>query len=282
MSASTSSLSVARVIVYPFSYTLKLGQYKQLIAVPKDASGNTLSLVGRSVSWKSSNPAVATVYKGNVRARGAGTVTITATVDGVRGTTKITVKAPISVASVTLTPSSGSVQVGQYLQLHATPKDASGNPVSGQTVTWSSSNPAIAKVYSNGLVQAVSAGSVTISATAGGKTGHAAITVTTAPVVSAPSSSTPSTSDVASVVVYPTIYSLTVGQYKQMIAVPRDASGHTMSLVGRTVVWSSSNPAVATVSASGLVVAKSVGVVTIKATVDGTVGTAKITSALPY
>ena len=53
------------------------------------------------------------------------------------------------VASVAVTPLATSVIVGATAQLTAAPRDANGNPLSGRTVTWSSSSPTIATVSSN-------------------------------------------------------------------------------------------------------------------------------------
>src|SRR5438445_4107398 len=92
-----------------------------------------------------------------------------------------------SVASVTVSPASASVSVGQTVQLTATPKDANGTALTGAVVTWSSNNAAVATVSGSGLVTAVAAGSVTSTATSGGISGPAAITVT------APVSTTPGT-----------------------------------------------------------------------------------------
>lgn len=88
-------------------------------------------------------------------------------------TTTGTTDAPV--ASVTVTPSAGSVAVGGTLQLTATLRDAAGNVVSG-TVSWSSSNDAIAIVSANGLVSGVDVGVVTITATSGGQSDGAAVT----------------------------------------------------------------------------------------------------------
>src|SRR5437870_8691877 len=82
-----------------------------------------------------------------------------------------------SVASVTVSPASASVSVGQTVRLTATRKDANGTALSGAVVTWSSNNAAVATVSGSGLVTAVAAGSVTSTATSGGISGPAAITV---------------------------------------------------------------------------------------------------------
>ena len=50
----------------------------------------------------------------------------------------------VAVSSVTVTPTSASVQVGATVQLTATPKDADGNPLTDRTVTWASADTTIA------------------------------------------------------------------------------------------------------------------------------------------
>jgi hypothetical protein len=67
------------------------------------------------------------------------------------------------------------------VQLVATPKDASGTPLSGRVVTWATSNAAVATVSGSGLVMGVAAGAATITATSGGVNGTAALTVTVLP-----------------------------------------------------------------------------------------------------
>jgi hypothetical protein len=63
----------------------------------------------------------------------------------------------------------------------ATVKDQNGNVMTGQTVTWTTSNSAAATVNSTGLVTGVAAGSATITATSSGKSGTSSITVTALP-----------------------------------------------------------------------------------------------------
>jgi len=82
-------------------------------------------------------------------------------------------------ASVTVTPASASLTVGQTAQLTATPRDAAGTALTGRAVTWSTSAGGVATVSGSGLVTAVAAGSATITATSEGQSGTAAVTVTT-------------------------------------------------------------------------------------------------------
>jgi alpha-tubulin suppressor-like RCC1 family protein len=65
-----------------------------------------------------------------------------------------------------------------------------------------------------------------------------------------------------------------IGSRFQMTAIPRDAQGNV--LPGRPVVWSSTDPSVATVSATGLVTAVAVGAATILADVEGVRGQARV------
>jgi uncharacterized protein YjdB len=167
---------VASVTVTPPTASVDEGTTVQLTATPLDANGGALS--GRTMSWSTSAASVATVSSsGLVTGVAAGSATITATSEGTSGTAAITVT-QVPVASVSVSPATGLVQVGQTLQLTATPKDASGNPLSGRTVTWTSTDSALAKVNGSGLVTGVAAGSVTISATSEGKSGTAPVTVT--------------------------------------------------------------------------------------------------------
>jgi len=175
-SITVTSVPVASVSVTPTSANVNEGKTVQLTATPKDGGGNPLS--GRTIAWSSSNTAVATVSSsGLVTGKVAGSATITATSEGQSGASAITV-VHVPVASVTVSPASGSVPVGSTLQLTATPKDASGNALTGRTITWSSSDNSVATVSSSGLVSGVVAGSATITATSEGQSGPSAITVT--------------------------------------------------------------------------------------------------------
>ena len=264
---TVSSVPVASVAVSPTSASVSVGQTVQLAATPQDANGNPLT--GRTVTWSSGNTAVATVSaSGLVTGVSAGAATITAASEGQSGSAAITVTS-VPVASVAVSPASASVQTGQAVQLTATPKDANGNPLSGRTIVWMSSNTAAATVNTSGRVTGVAAGSATITATSEGKSGTAAITVT-APPAPAP---------VATVAVSPASASVAAGQAVQLSAVTKDSAGTV--LTGRTVTWASSNSGIASVSGSGFVTGVTVGAATITATSEGKSGTAAITVTAP-
>ena len=79
---------------------------------------------------------------------------------------------------------------------------------------------------------------------------------------------------VATVRVTPSTAAVDVGATLQLAVATVDAQG--AALTGRTVSWTSLQPALATVSASGLVTGLTAGTVTISATSDGITGTAAI------
>ena len=173
--ALTVVVLVASVTVTPTPATVGIGQTVQLTATPKDANGNVLT--GRVVTWASNNTAVATVGStGLVSGVAQGQATITATSETKSGTAAITV-IQVPVASVTVTPATPTVFLGQTVQLTATPKDANGNVLSGRVVTWASDNTAVATVSSTGLVTGVTQGQATITATSEAKNGTAAVAV---------------------------------------------------------------------------------------------------------
>ena len=265
-SASASVLvctPVAWVDVSPASATAQVGSTVQLTAVPEDSTDTPLQ--GRTVTWASSAPSVATVSAaGLVTAVKVGSATITATSEGKSGTAAITV-VNVPVTSVDVSPATLNLQVNGSAQLTATPRDASGAPLTGRAIAWASSAPGIASVSATGLVTGVAVGTATITATSEGKSGTATVTVANTPV--------------ASVTVTPSSAAIVVGQTIGLTATPRDASG--APLAGRAIVWSSDNAAVATVSGSGLVTGQGAGTATITATSEGQSGTAAVTVSAP-
>ncbi len=173
---SVANVPVASVVISPVTAVVLVGATLQLTTTLKDAAGNVLS--GRSVTWASSTPAVATVTAtGLVTGAGAGAVTITATSEGKTGSAAVTVNL-VPVASVSVSPASAGIPLGQWVQLTATLLDANGMPLSGRSITWASSAPAVAAVSTGGLVTGVASGAATITATSEGKSGTAAVTVT--------------------------------------------------------------------------------------------------------
>jgi len=176
--------------------------------------------------------------------------------------------APVPVASVEVSPDPASVAVGATVQLAAATRDAGGEPLTGRTVNWTTDDPQVATVSDAGLVTGVAVGAAAIAATSEGMSDTAHVTVTAVP------------EPVASVEVDPPAPTVTEGSTVQLAATPKDAGGQPLS--GRTVTWSSGDPQVATVSATGLVTGVNPGLVVITATSEGQQGTSSVTvSAQP-
>jgi formylglycine-generating enzyme required for sulfatase activity len=174
---------VASVEVAPPSATLTEGDTLRFSATLRDANDNILN--GRAISWTSSDSSVARLSNtGLLTALKAGTVTITARSEGIAGSASVTVR-PASVASVTLTPQSATLQVGDTLQLTATLRDPNGNTLVGRPIAWTSSDSTVASVSNSGLITGITAGTATIVASSQGITGSVTVTVTAAPVVGA-------------------------------------------------------------------------------------------------
>src|SRR5262245_44606668 len=68
------------------------------------------------------------------------------------------------VASVTVTPPAAALVVGDTIAMSASARDASGNPMTGRAVAWSASPVSVATISSSGLVTAIGAGTVTVTA----------------------------------------------------------------------------------------------------------------------
>jgi trimeric autotransporter adhesin len=254
----TDTAVVDRIDLTPPVASVESGRSLSLAAVARDAAGSTLG--GRAITWSSSNAQVATVSSsGVVNARAVGEARIAASAGGRSALSTITVTAR-EVASVAITPVAVSVRVGRSATLQARALDADAQPLPDRAITWSTGNAAVATVTSQGVVTAVAPGATTVTATSDGRTAQAAVTVTPEPV--------------ASVAVTPALDTLAVGGTRTLTAALRDVDGAL--LTGRSVVWSVSNVAVATVSSTGEVTALAPGTVQLSAVSEGRVGQATV------
>ena len=260
---TVSRVPVAKIVIAPSHPTVVVGQETQLSATPQDSAGNALT--GVAITWSSADPTTATIDQtGTASGKKAGAVTITATSGSVSTSTSLTVQAP-SANAVTLSPQSSSLIVGQTLTVTAVVTDASGSPLPNATVVFSSGAPGVATVTSTGsltaTVTAVGSGQAQITGTSGGIVGTATVNVTPVPV--------------GSVTISPSSVTITQdGGTAQLTATVKDTAGHVLS--GRTITWTSLNPAVAAVSSTGLVVGVSAGEAVISASTGGQSGVAVV------
>ena len=173
------SVAVTGVTISDATATITTGSTKTLTATvaPENATN-------KSVRWTSSDDAIASVDdEGVVTAIAAGSATITVTtVDGnFTATCAVTVEAAtVAVTGVTVSPESDTISLASTpaqitCTATVTPADAT-----DKSVTWSSSDEAVATVDSDGVVTALTVGTTTITATTtdGSFTDTCALTVT--------------------------------------------------------------------------------------------------------
>jgi len=147
------------------------------------------------------------------------------------------------VASVRVETPSPVIIVGETIQLTAVALDAAGNPIPGQTATWSSSSSQVLEVDGSGRATGVSVGSALIRAEIAGVVGSRSHQVVPPPV--------------ADIVVVPAEVEVPRGGQVQFTVTLRDAAGNEVT--GRTVTFQSANTAIASVTSAGMVQGLQVG-----------------------
>jgi hypothetical protein len=156
---------------------------------------------------------------------------------------------------IVITPSISALELGDTMVFEAILYDETGIRVES-SFTWNTSAPDVASVDNQGTVTTLAPGQTMITASA--------LNVTSAPalltvVVNAGA--------IARVVVLPDTLRLEIGETDQLRASFFDLNNNAVTPV--EVSWTSSNPAVATVDASGIIEAVAPGVAYITATADG-------------
>ena len=254
---------VASITVAPAVASGRVGDSVVFIATTFDRYGRTLT--GRLVTWLSTDTAKVRVSATGVASlRATGTAYVRASSGAVHVYAAVTVVPRPTVAGLLVSPTSASVAVGATIQITASALDSAMQVISGVPLSWKSMDTTKARVSVAGLVTAVALGIVSIQASTNGHTATSQVSVV-APITAAP---------VASVTVTPSSLSLGIGKTAQLTAALKDANNTV--LTGRTVAWGSSQPAVATVSATGLVTAIAGGSATITAVADGQSGQSQV------
>ena len=236
------------VAVNPATAFVGVGDTTRLAATVLPANATN-----QRVTWTSSNTSIVSVdANGLLKGESPGSVVITATTNESGKTASSTVTAAnIAVTGVTI-PATGAVGVNNSITLAATVQPAN---ATNKAITWSSSDAGIVSVSQSGVLTGVSPGNATITVTTqdGAKTASSVITS--------------SNVLLTSVVLNKTNATVGVGDTTSIKATVAPAIASN-----KTVLWSSSNPSVATVTSSGIVTAVAIGTATVTATAQDASG----------
>jgi hypothetical protein len=254
------SPKLTQISITPANPAIVKGATLQLAAAGIFDDGKQHSL-DAPVTWQTNQSAIATINtQGMVAGVGVGVAQVSASCQGMTGATSVTVGAP-SLLSITVNPSQSTLPAGESEQLSAVGNYSDGSAQSlTQSVNWSSAS-AIANVSSAGTVLANAAGSTTISASSGSVSGTASLTVTPAVVT------------VLNVI--PATLSMILESSRQFQAVATLSDGTTQDMTAN-VAWSSTQPAIVSVSNGGLAIAQQVGSTTVLAQGNGLTGSAAL------
>ena len=248
------------------STTLSATYYRTVDGV-KDTETDVTSYA----AWTSSNPSVATVSGGKITGVAAGTATITATYNGYKVTTAVTVNNVMGYGLV-LSKSTLSVQEGStaalavYYVTYTNGVETARTDVTS-SATWKSSYTSILTV-SGGVVTGVSAGQAVVTATYRSYSKSCTVTVTEKPVTYT-----------YALQVKLADSSIDVGKTTTATATfitYADGVQSSSKDVTSSATWSSGTSAVASVS-GGTVTGKASGTSVIKATYNGYTGSATVT-----
>jgi len=175
------------------------------------------------------------------------------------------------VVDVQIEPAAVTLDVGQSYTLAALVTTETTEPALAAVtdVTWASLDDDIATVAADGRVVAILPGAARVTATAGGITAQALVTVRE-PVVDPPPVATVELSEAA--------VTLAEGATRGLTATPRDATG--APIAGLAVIWRTSDEGVVYVTAGGELRAVRAGAADVTATVHGRTATARVTVTL--
>lgn len=214
---------------------------------------------GKTVTWSSSDAKVATVSKdGKVTAMAPGTAKITASVDG--KTAVCTVNVTATLKGISLNKSELNLKKGQSEKLVVSYDPA--DTTDKKDVVWASSDTSVVSVAADGTVNALKEGTAEITAKVGDKTAVCKVTVKEIHLNEISLSKAETTIAKGETETLKVIYN------------PEDTTDD------KTVIWSSSNPEIASVK-DGVVTAIKAGTTEITAKVGDKTAVCKVTVNIP-
>lgn len=240
---------VAQVEVNGPSEPVRVGTQTMLLATARSKNGVQIPASAR---WSTSDESLATVAAdGTLRTLKPGRAKISAQVEEVVTEFWLEVIPP-TVSEVRITGSNAALTIGDKRQLTAVVLDTTDQVLSDHPVQWAASDRRIATVSPTGLVVAIGAGTITISARAGVHGSELTFAV--------------QEPRAAHVELQKPVGMVHVGDRARLRAIVRDERGNA---VDRPVTWVSSNAAIARVEPDGTVMTVAPGNVGITATIDG-------------
>ena len=220
--------------------------------------------VSAQATWSSSNSNVAAVNGSQVTTQGQGSAKISATWNGIKGTTSLLVtSSPLQ--SITITPANAKVAENTEAQFKATGNFQDGTVQNLTTsVTWTSGDKVVATVGADsGILTALSPGTTSLSAT------YLQVPV------SGTTNVTVSNATLVSITLKPGNTTVSAGGSVTFTAGGKFSDGTTQTLINAN--WKSSDPNVAIVTTWGLATSSGKGTTMISAALNGVTGTAILT-----
>jgi uncharacterized protein YjdB len=267
---TVTAAALQSIAVTPANPTIAKGTTQQFTATGTYTDSSTKDLSSQ-VTWGSATTSVATISSaGLATALAAGTSTISAMLDGVGGSTVLTVTAA-ALQSIVISPANPSVPKGE-VQIFTAEGTFSDNTTKDLTtqVTWTSSDSSVATISNSsgtqGVATSVATGTTTIKAALGGVTASTVLTVTPAVL--------------EMIMISPTNPSIIAGNTEQFMAMGMYSDNSTQDLTTQ-VTWTSSDTSVSTISnalgSEGLATGVAPGTSTITAKFDGMDNSTKLT-----
>jgi len=231
------------VLSAPSATMTAIGSTSAVTATVRDASGTALT--GQSITWSSDTPGVASVSStgatATITAVGRGVAVVTARTGAFSSSVTVFVRSSFALA---VSPNATTLRVGNAVTLQA---NVSADEGVATAVTWTSGDATIASVSAQGVVTAMTPGTVVITArSVSDPRVQASTSVTVAPP--------------RSVVISPSTMAIGRAESRSLTAQLFVDPG-----VSTAVTWRTNRPLIATVTQQGLVTGISDGDATITA-----------------
>ena len=237
---SVNAPALLSITITPTNPTVTVLMTANLTATGTYENSTTADITS-TVTWSSSNSAIASVIAGVITGNSAGTANITASLNGASSLNTVVTVTAATLTGITISPTAPSVAKGITQQFSA--QGTFNNGTTGNittSVTWNSSNTAIATLNASGLATTTGQGTTNITASLSGATSNIAVLTVTAPVLT-------------SIAVTPANPNVPRGTTQQFSASGTMSDGTTATALQLgAVTWTSATTANATINATGL------------------------------